>query len=105
MSGRADVVMGQPAPLLVDKATCQDDAAADSQMIRLVHANRLEDLADALAGHLGKAGLDPVEIVVPHSTWASWLKMAIAHRTGIAANLRFDTLHGFLRRAVDPDPR
>src|SRR5215470_9832591 len=89
----------------VDKTTCRDHAASDSRMIGLVHANRLEDLATALVANLGEPGLDPVEIVVPHSTWSSWLKMAIARRTGIAANLRFDSLHGFLRRAVDPDPK
>jgi exodeoxyribonuclease V gamma subunit len=77
-------------------------------MIRLVHANRLEDLAGALAEALTDpqlSSLQPIEIVVPHPTWASWLKMALARRMGIAANLRFDSLHGFLRRVVDPDPR
>jgi exodeoxyribonuclease V gamma subunit len=76
-------------------------------MIRLVQAHRLDALADALAENLAagvrngsRSPLEPVDIVVPSSTWASWLKIAIASRAGIAANLRFETLQGFLGEAA-----
>lgn len=78
-------------------------------MIHLAYANRFEPLAGALVDRLeaaragGSSPLDPVEIVVPHPIFASRLKLSIATRAGIAANLRFGSLHDLMRRAVDPD--
>lgn len=68
-------------------------------MIRLYYANRLERLADALAENLADGRANPlvgVPIVVPNQAITHYLKVAIAARNGIAANLDFAFLRRFL---------
>jgi exodeoxyribonuclease V gamma subunit len=58
----------------------------------LHHGNRLEQLADALAGLLRAQPLEPLAvdtILVPHPGMAQWLKMRLADGLGIAAGLDF----------------
>jgi exodeoxyribonuclease V gamma subunit len=72
-------------------------------MLRILHSNALEELASALVRNLeARDPLEPIEIAVFSRTLAAHLKIAIAHRAGIAANLRFQTLHGFLAQRCDP---
>lgn len=66
--------------------------------MRIVHSNRLEALAAALAELLhGEPGepLAPEHIVVPHRTLGRWLSLELARMLGIAANLKFDLPAGF----------
>ncbi len=63
-------------------------------MIRLTYAHRWTMLVDALAEHLSDVRslwgpLTPVTVVVPHQLAGAYLKIQLADRLGIAANLRF----------------
>lgn len=61
-------------------------------MLTLWHSNRLERLADRLAGQLAARPAPPLVpdcIVVQHPGMAQWLRVALAARLGIAANLEF----------------
>lgn len=72
-------------------------------MIHLFYANRLERLAHALAERIAarsEGPLDPVAIVVPNQATTHYLKVAIADRNGIAANLEFSFLRNFLTQVA-----
>ncbi len=61
-------------------------------MFHLHHSNRMERLADALAGLLETPLPDPFQpevVVVQHPGLARWLEIALAERLGICANVRF----------------
>ncbi|MCA9550504.1 MAG: exodeoxyribonuclease V subunit gamma, partial [Myxococcales bacterium] len=77
-------------------------------MIRLVYADRAERLVDALAARLlearglpGVHPLDPIPLVVPNQAATAYLKMALAERVGVAANLRVEYLQSFLARLAE----
>ncbi len=78
-------------------------------MLHLYQSNRLERLADDLAGLLREAPLDPFtpELVAVQSTgMARWLALELASRLGILANTAFPfpaRLLWQLSRAVLPD--
>ncbi|HUH05382.1 MAG TPA: exodeoxyribonuclease V subunit gamma, partial [Kofleriaceae bacterium] len=81
-------------------------------MFRLTYANRLEELARALARDVsqGRAGdpLAPVDVIVPNQAVAAYLKLELARTTGVAANLRFPFLESYLGglvRTALPDAR
>jgi exodeoxyribonuclease V gamma subunit len=72
-------------------------------VLHLVHGNRFEELADALAGDLAAAGRDlfaPATIAVPGPLVAGSLRLAIARRLGIAANLAFPFLEELFSQLV-----
>lgn len=76
-------------------------------MLKVFYASALEALVDALVEGIfaeraehREGALVPVTVIVPHKAIASYLKMAIAQKTGIAANLRFVFLERFLAGAV-----
>lgn len=77
----------------------------------LIHfGNRIETLADALAGELRRAPstdpLAPETVVIGHAGMDEWLKRVLAERLGIAANLEFRQPAAFvwrMLRARDPD--
>lgn len=63
-------------------------------------SNRLEVLAEQLAGDLRAAGSEPLAlqtVVVPSAETARWLSMRLAGHTGIAMGIRYP----FLRAVVD----
>jgi exodeoxyribonuclease V gamma subunit len=71
----------------------------------VVHrGNRLEDLADALAGMLGKGGepFRPDRVIVPGRAVGRWLSMRIAEKTGISMNREHLSLPAFIIRALEP---
>lgn len=82
-------------------------------MLHLVHGNRFEELAAELADDLAAArrsgAIDlytPVVVAVPGALVAGALRLALARRLHIAANLRFpslDTLLGELVARARPD--
>ena len=81
-----------------------------SRGLRIVHSNRLEALAAALAEVVRAEPGDPLapeRIVVPHRTIGRWLSLELARQLGIAANLRFELPAGFawsiMRGAVVPE--
>ncbi len=68
--------------------------------LRLFVSNRLEILADRLAGTLSPAPDDPLEeevIVVQSAGMQRWVSMALAARNGICANVRFPYPKAILR--------
>ena len=72
-------------------------------MLRVFYSSALELLVDALVEGIASEKADaeegpliPVQVIIPSRTIASFLKMAIAKKTGIAANLRFVFLERFL---------
>jgi exodeoxyribonuclease V gamma subunit len=71
-------------------------------MIRLVYSNRTEELLAALAETLrarraaGAHPLEPVELVVPNRNLEQHVRLALAERLGVAANLRFRRLERFV---------
>lgn len=76
-------------------------------MLRVFYSSALELLVDALVEGIASEKADaeegpliPVQVIIPSRTIASFLKMAIARKTGIAANLRFGFLERFLTDAV-----
>ena len=75
-------------------------------MIRLTYAHRWTPLIDALAERLLAAraslgALEPLTVIVPHGLATSYLKLALADRIGIAANLRFSYLRPFAADAYE----
>lgn len=77
-------------------------------MLSLWSSNRLESLAEALAGRLAATATDPLaprEIVVPNGNVATYAKLRIAHHNGIAANLSIDHWEPFLTRLLGDGPR
>lgn len=80
-------------------------------MLRLAYAARAEDLARALSERLAArrregltSPLEPIDVLVPTRATQAWLKIEIARRTGIAANLRFDFVERFLTKVIEGDP-
>jgi exodeoxyribonuclease V gamma subunit len=68
----------------------------------IVQSNRLEALADAVAGHLQRHPLGPLEeetFLVQSNAMAEWLKMELARAHGVAAALRMELPARFLWRA------
>jgi len=71
-------------------------------MIRLVYSNRTEELLAALAETLrarraaGAHPLEPVELVVPNRNLEQHVRLSLAERLGVAANLRFLRLERFV---------
>ena len=83
-----------------------------SRGLRIVHSNRLEALAGALAALLRAEPGDPLapeRIVVPHGTVERWLRLQLARALGIAANLEFELPAAFawsvMRSAVPELPK
>lgn len=74
-------------------------------MIRLHYSNRLEELIAPLAGIAREEqGIDPlrrVTIVVPSRVIEEFLKLRLAEREGIAANLGFPFLRSYLARIAE----
>ena len=83
-----------------------------SRGLRIVHSNRLEALAAALAEVVRAEPGDPLapeRIVVPHRAVGRWLSLELARELGIAANLEFELPAGFawsvMRGAVPGLPK
>lgn len=82
-------------------------------MLHIFHANRTERLAARLASGLGaqraldKLGaLGQVTVVVPDEHVAQWLRVELARRMGVAANVAFVELGEFLEQSLRAhDPR
>jgi exodeoxyribonuclease V gamma subunit len=83
-------------------------------MVRLVYSNRTEELLAALAETMrarrdaGAHPLEPVHLVVPNRNLEQHVRLALAERLGVAANLRFRRLERFvaeLVREVEPEGR
>jgi exodeoxyribonuclease V gamma subunit len=75
-------------------------------VIRLVYSNATEELlaalADAIAEERQTAGpLEPVRVVVPNANIETYLKLGLAERAGIAANLEITFLRRFLARVAE----
>lgn len=75
--------------------------------MRVYHSNRLELLAENLAGLIESNPPEPFtpeRIVVPHRTMEHWLRLELARELGIAANMKFELPAAFawsiLRGAV-----
>jgi exodeoxyribonuclease V gamma subunit len=79
-------------------------------MLRVTYSSSLDALVEALAAGIAgeraekkESPLVPVPVIVPNRATAAFAKMAIARRSGIAANLRFEFLERFLaERAAKP---
>jgi exodeoxyribonuclease V gamma subunit len=73
-------------------------------MIHLHYSNRLEALIDPFAQLVGEDQMrDPLErvtVVVPGRAIQEFLKLRLADREGVAANLGFPFLRGLLKRLV-----
>ncbi len=75
-------------------------------MIRLVYSNRTEELLAALAETLkerrraGAHPLEPVHLLVPNRNLEQHVRLALAERLGVAANLRFQRLERFVAELV-----
>ena len=75
-------------------------------MIRLVYSNATEELLTALADAIGEerraaGALEPVRVVVPNANIETYLKLGLAERAGIAANLEITFLRRFLARVAE----
>lgn len=78
-------------------------------MLRLCYSNHFEELIDALCDDLADArrrsrgGLfTPARVIVPNHNVTAYLKLALAQRAGIAANLSFEFLTSFVASCVPP---
>jgi exodeoxyribonuclease V gamma subunit len=75
-------------------------------MIRLVYSNRTEELLSALAETLqsrrraGAHPLEPTHLLVPNRNLEQHVRLALAERLGVAANLRFHRLERFVADLV-----
>ena len=75
-------------------------------MIRLIYSNATEELLAALSDAVAaerRAGspLQPVRVVVPNGNVEAYLKLGLAERAGIAANLEITFLRRFLARLAE----
>jgi exodeoxyribonuclease V gamma subunit len=71
----------------------------------LHHGNRAERLVDALAEQLRQGAVDALRcetVLVPHPGMAQWLKMRLADRLGIAANIGFPLPAAWFGRMAAP---
>jgi len=75
-------------------------------VIELFYSNRTEQLLDALAGKVkGQRAaahpLEPVELVVPNRNMETWVRLGLAQKLGVAANMNFRRLEQFIGDIVD----
>ncbi len=75
-------------------------------MIELFYSNRTEQLLDALADQIkaqraGTHPLEPVELVVPNRNMETWVRLELAQKLGVAANMRFRMLEQFIGDIVE----
>ncbi|MGD0290840.1 MAG: exodeoxyribonuclease V subunit gamma [Candidatus Binataceae bacterium] len=74
-------------------------------MIHLHYSNRLEELIDPFAELAGvdqaRSPLERVTVVVPGRAIQEFLKLRLAEREGVAANLDFPFLRGYLKRIAE----
>lgn len=74
-------------------------------MIHLHYSNRLEELIDPLAQLVSadqtRDPLDRVTVVVPGRAIEEFLKLRLAEQEGIAANIEFPFLRGYLARIAE----
>src|SRR5688500_19291995 len=71
--------------------------------MHLVYGNRMEELASALAEQIAAERVDlftTATVVVPNGMVAAYVRLALARRLGIAANLRLLYLEPFLTDLV-----
>lgn len=80
-------------------------------MLRLCYSNSFEELIDALCGDLREERrrsrtslFTPARIIVPNHNVTAYVKLALAQRAGIAANLEFQFFTSFIAACV-PDAR
>lgn len=78
-------------------------------MIRIWYSNYLEELVEGLVENvraLREAGAAdpfvPTTVIVPNRNIATYLKFAIARRTGVVANWQFQYLYRFFHEALVP---
>ncbi len=73
-------------------------------MIRLHYANRLENLiaplAETVAGSQRLRPLERVTIIAPNRVVEQFVKLRLCESIGVAANLEFPFLRGYLARVV-----
>lgn len=77
-------------------------------MLHVFHSNQVERLIDALTANIHQIRADrstatifeKTEVIVPNWNLETYIKFQIAQRTGIAANLRFQTLENFLKARI-----
>ena len=79
-------------------------------MIHLHYSNRLENLIEPLANAVkrqqSRAPLEPVAIIVPNRVIEQFVRYRLAESIGVAANLRFPFLRGYLAsrlESIDPE--
>lgn len=73
-------------------------------VFELIHGNQLEALADHLAERLDNASvlpLQPIQVIVPHPDVARWIKLRIAKRYGVCANILFPLPAAFAWQLLD----
>jgi exodeoxyribonuclease V gamma subunit len=76
-------------------------------VLRLTYSNCFEELCAALCEELATARrksrgdvFTPARVVVPNHHVTAYLKLVVAHRTGIAANLGFEFMSSFIAGCV-----
>lgn len=81
-------------------------------MLRLTYSNCFEELCAALCEDLAAARrrsradvFAPARVIVPNHHVTAYLKLAVAHRAGVAANLDFQFMSSFLAGCVPADRR
>ena len=75
-------------------------------MIHVTYSNRTEELLAALAGVVRQERADlgpwePIQLVVPNRNVEAYVKLGLAERLGIAANLEVAFLRGLLARVCE----
>jgi len=75
-------------------------------VIELFYSNRTEQLLDALADQVkaqreADHPLEPVELVVPNRNMETWVRLGLAQKLGVAANMNFRRLEQFIGDMVD----
>ena len=75
-------------------------------MIELVYGNRTENLLEKLAADLeikspGTSLLQPIEIITPNRNMQTWIRLNLAQKLGIAANLHFSYLETYLGGLIE----
>ncbi|MBI3760077.1 MAG: exodeoxyribonuclease V subunit gamma, partial [Deltaproteobacteria bacterium] len=74
-------------------------------MIHLHYSNRLEELIDPIGSRVHgdqlRDPLEPVTIIVPSRAIEEFLKLRLADREGVAANLKFPFLRGYLANIAE----
>jgi len=75
-------------------------------VIELFYSNKTEQLLDALADQVKAQRetthpLEPVELVVPNRNMETWVRLGLAQKLGVAANMNFKRLEQFIGDIVD----